>query len=33
MMLGIRAIQEVEESARGDGKEYFRIAMQLRQKP
>lgn len=29
-MLGIRAIQKVEESARGDGKGYFRIAMQRR---
>lgn len=30
MMLGIRAIQKVEESARGDGKGYFRIAVQRR---
>lgn len=30
MMLGIRAIQRVEGSARGDRKGYFRIAMQRR---
>lgn len=30
MILGIRAIQKAEESARGDGKGYFRIAMQRR---
>ena len=30
MMLGIRAIQRVKESARGDGKGYFSIAMQRR---
>lgn len=30
MMLGIGAIQRVKESARGDGKGYFSIAMQRR---